>query len=200
MTDTDSPLIPGARPVPAALHAYRLIVWTAVLIAMIVLIRQPFPALPEPPGESRSTVLPDFADDFSGAASLKDLREYTADSAPKQQVVNGWYTNDMLEIIGRQNDSLLLGQAQLLESQKAATVNTYELARWQIEDRRAESLLVVLGLGAAAHIAGSSLILLIARRPRRTPGSEPGNDSGTLGPEPTVTVPDAHTFHPRPNG
>lgn len=200
MTDADSSPIPGARPVPAALHVYRLVVWTTVMIAMIVLVRQPFPALPEPPAEGRSTVQPGFADDFSGAAALKDLREYTADSAPKQQVVNGWYTNDMLEIIGLQNDSLLQGQARLLDAQTAAISHTYELSMWQMTDRRLESLLVVFGLGAAAHLVGSSLIQLLAGRGRRSQRPGPTSDeAGVPGANPE-TQPEPQPFDPRPNG
>ena len=70
-----SQAVPGTSPAPAALHVYRLVVWTAVMIAIIVLMRQPFPVLPEPPAEGRSTVQSGFADDFSGAAALKDLRD-----------------------------------------------------------------------------------------------------------------------------
>ncbi|MHA6513228.1 hypothetical protein [Tessaracoccus sp. G1721] len=199
MPDTHSAPTVAPRPEPAALHAYRAIVWAAVLVALIVLVRQPFPALPEAPDQTRTAALPDFVGDFNGAASLKQLREYTADSAPKQQVVNGWYTNDMLEIIGRQNDSLLLGQAQLLESQAAATASAYELGRWQITDRRVESLLVILGFGVAAHVAGSSLILLLARRTRRTPGGEPDDGAGPAEPELAAAATD-QPFDPRPHG
>ena len=199
MTDADSSPITGARPVPASLHIYRLVVWTAVLIAIIVLVRQPFPALPDPPAEGRSTVQPGFADDFSSAAALKDLREYTADSAPKQQVVNGWYTNDMLEIIGLQNDSLLQGQARLLDAQTAAISHTYELSMWQMADRRSESLLVVFGVGAAAHLAGSSLIQLIAGRRRSSPRSGPTSDAEDV-PGTPEWQPEPQPFDPRPNG
>ena len=190
-----SQAIPGTSPAPAALHVYRLVVWTAVMIAIIVLMRQPFPVLPEPPAEGRSTVQSGFADDFSGAAALKDLRDYSADSAPKQQVVNGWYTNDLLEIVGDQVDSLLRIEAQLLESQEAAASNAYELSVARAQDHRTESLIAVLGLGAAAHVAGSSLILLLAGRPRRA--GEDGPDA-TVEPEATVDLSEAQPFDPRP--
>ena len=193
-----SQAIPGTSPAPAALHVYRLVVWTAVMIAIIVLMRQPFPVLPEPPAEGRSTVQSGFADDFSGAAALKDLRDYSADSAPKQQVVNGWYTNDMLEIVGKQNDSLLQGQARLLEAQTTATSHTHDWSMWHLKDRRSESLLIIFGLGAAAHLAGSSLILLLAGRRRRTPRPGTTHDGGAV-PSPTLEAqPEPQPFDPRP--
>ncbi|WP_334145136.1 hypothetical protein, partial [Rhabdothermincola sp.] len=49
----------------------------------------------------------------SNASAIKkaldeaDLNELTADSAPKQQVVNGWVARDLLVINARQNDTLL---------------------------------------------------------------------------------------------
>ena len=195
MTEPQPPAIPVEQRVPAALHAYRLAVWTAVIVATIVLLQQPRTALPEAPATNRVAVLENLSSDFTEAETRKDMNERSADSAPKQQVVNGWYTNDLLEIVGDQVDSLLRIEAQLLESQEAAASNAYELSVARAQDHRTESLIAVLGLGAAAHVAGSSLILLLAGRPRRA--GEDGPDA-TVEPEATVDLSEAQPFDPRP--
>lgn len=192
------PVAHSERVQPPALHIYRLIVWAVVLVAILVLIRQPLPGLPEAPRADSSGVTSSFASDFSRASTSNDLREYSADSAPKQQVVNGWYTNDLLGIIGRQNDALLRNQSRLIEATEAATSQGYEFFLYQARDRRPESLLVVLGMGAAAHLAGSSLILLLARRPRQVKAATP-TERGEFDIENAEPPVPATPFDPRPH-
>lgn len=46
------------------------------------------------------------ADAIDSAIRVADLNELTADSAPQQQVVNGWVARDLLEIQAKQIDGL----------------------------------------------------------------------------------------------
>jgi len=50
---------------------------------------------------------------ISAALSEAQLNELTAESAPQQQVVNGWVTRDLLEIIARQQAGSDARQAAL---------------------------------------------------------------------------------------
>jgi hypothetical protein len=52
----------------------------------------------------------DHLAELDAALSLQDLNEISADSAPQQQVVNGWATVDLLEIQIRQQDDMLQAQ------------------------------------------------------------------------------------------
>ncbi|MCX7620678.1 MAG: hypothetical protein N2037_07540 [Acidimicrobiales bacterium] len=71
----------------------------AIAIAAFVVAVALRPPQPDAPMSSASAV--------TKALAEADLNELTADSAPKQQVVNGWVARDLLAINARQNDSLL---------------------------------------------------------------------------------------------
>lgn len=53
-----------------------------------------------------NTAASDRTDDVTSALFEADVNEGMADSAPQQQVVNGWVAKDLLEIQARQLDDL----------------------------------------------------------------------------------------------
>ncbi|WGT47270.1 hypothetical protein [Tessaracoccus lacteus] len=114
---------------------YRLILWFAVAVALVIVAMT----------TSRMTAR-SYADLLDLAGESFDANNGLTSGAPQQAVVNGWYTNDLLTVIGKQNNTLMSIQGSLL---------------W---------IAVILGLGVAAHVAGSSLIRLVTRpKPTQVP-------------------------------
>ncbi|MBU1801522.1 MAG: hypothetical protein KKA97_04625, partial [Actinobacteria bacterium] len=59
----------------------------------------------EPEGDSTGTA--DYSEAISSAMGDYDMNNAMADSAPQQEVVNGWVAKDLLEVIAKaQNSSL----------------------------------------------------------------------------------------------
>lgn len=166
---------PMAEPRPEiALPVYRLIVWLAVAAAVVLVITRPFPPFPEAEAAPAINSGINYYEALSEARSMADSNEKLAKGAPQQQVVNGWLTNDQLEIIGHQNSELLERLRVAQTTHDAAVALEQEQWRWEMKDRRTESLLVIFGLGAAAHLAGSAIISLVAAlRARRKPTPAP---------------------------
>ena len=54
----------------------------------------------------------DRSDEISGALLIADLNEESAESAPQQQVVNGWTARDLLEIQANQLNDIEKAQSQ----------------------------------------------------------------------------------------
>ncbi|NHB84948.1 hypothetical protein G7085_10925 [Tessaracoccus sp. HDW20] len=179
-----------------ALHLYRVIVWALVAVSAVLLVTQPLPAFPAAPDGGRAlNVTQDWAKLLKTARSDADSNNIRADTAPKQQVVNGWLTNDQLEIIGLQNaelsERLLIAQFthdQAVESQRAQW-------EWEMQDRRLELLVLIFGLGVAAHLAGSAVISLVTAT-RRNRRSTPTVDDDLPGAPGGVPVPGTPTDIP----
>lgn len=152
---------------PVALHAYRIVVWLMVAVAILVIVTRPFPPFPATEDSVAGTTGTTFLQEISEAASRFKLNESSADSAPQQQVLNGWLTNDLLTIIARENAATA-----------AALTAEQQRWEWEMKDRRTESVIVILGLGATGHLLGSAAIGLIAAlRRRETPTSPEGPPS-----------------------
>ncbi len=65
------------------------------------------PAIPDTPRASAQERVGDRESEIERALSDAELNENIADSAPQQQVVNGWVARDLLEIIAmQQNDDV----------------------------------------------------------------------------------------------
>lgn len=164
-----------------AQHSYRILVWIIVAVAILVVVTRPFPSFPkteQPPiGSSADTYL----QEVSEAASRFARNERTADSAPKQQVLNGWLSNDLLTIMARENAEAVERLRAIQQLQKAAADADRERWEWQMRDRRVESMVAILGLGAASHLLGSSVIGLLGARRRQQPAA-PAQVSPPAGP------------------
>lgn len=198
MTTQDPPSHePSASRPPAAVHLYRMIVWLAVAAATLVVITRPFAPFPDAPHAGALGAMPNFQSSITSAGTRNALNEARADSAPQQQVTNGWYANDLLEVVAEENISVVEALRELEVTQREATQSAWEMDAWRAEDRRIESLLVIFGLGAAAHLAGSSLIVLLARRQSKGaahgPEPEAANTNDHLDLEPGT-----ESFDPRP--
>ncbi len=166
---------PMSEPRPGiALPVYRLIVWLAVAAAVVLVITRPFAPFPEAEAAPAINSGINYYEALAEARSMADSNEKLAKGAPQQQVVNGWLTNDQLEIIGHQNSELLERLRVAQTTHDAAVALEQDQWRWEMKDRRIESLLVIFGLGAAAHLAGSAIISLVtALRARRKPTAAP---------------------------
>ena len=66
--------------------------------------------------------------DIDTAVLFSSLNEDAADSAPQQQVVNGWLANDLLEITARQNVTIIRMQGILLALIAGAVLLHFGLA------------------------------------------------------------------------
>ena len=127
----------AARPMRegSAVLIYRSILWFVVAVALVIVAMT----------TSRMTAR-SYADLLDLAGESFDANNGLTSGAPQQAVANGWYTNDLLTVIGQQNNTLDSIQGSLL---------------W---------IAVILGLGVAAHVAGSSLIRLVTRpKPTQVP-------------------------------
>lgn len=61
----------------------------------------------------------DYAEEFTAAVRLEELRSSDADSAPKQQVVAGWGARDLLNVISRRNATVIFNQGSNLRAQQS---------------------------------------------------------------------------------
>jgi hypothetical protein len=118
------------------------------------------------PAEPETRTLQGVSDrdsDISEAMSNYTMNEYTASSAPQQQVVNGWVAKDLLEIIAKQQNDALTRD---LQSPPVAP-----------SDERIPALAGLLVLGLA-------LALVTSQRPR----VEDGNTTNPSEPNPHATA------------
>ncbi len=80
---------------------------------------------PPPVADTRFNLsVGDYAELVNQALDDADANESRADSAPQQQVVNGWVARDLLTIIALQNTDLLEGIGLLGEQAAAVSVPT----------------------------------------------------------------------------
>ena len=70
----------------------------------------------------------DINEEVEAAGARFDINNASAESAPQQQVCNGWYTNDLLVVIGKAlasvgetNKPILGNQQKILESNNKMT-------------------------------------------------------------------------------
>lgn len=173
-------------------NCYRLVVWLAVAIAIVVIITRPFPDFPAPAAAPAVQATSNHAARLRDAAARNDSNAANAAHAPQQQVANGWYTNDQLNIIAFENLEALERLTALQVSMAEELRTEQERWEWQMKERRVESLIVVLGLGAAAHLAGSAAFAVVGSL-RRRPRPEAPQPSPQ--PYPSVQQP---TGQPRP--
>jgi hypothetical protein len=102
---------------------------------------EPFPSLPTlAPGAT------DYAALVDSAVTIYDINNGNAESAPQQQVVNGWLANDLMGIVAVEN-AQIVSQLDVLSRQnvlayQAATVPAYQ-------DDRPAALLVIAVLSLA---------------------------------------------------
>lgn len=161
-----------------ALSLYRTIVWSVVILATLLLITRPFPPFPEHGTFVEQDASAFWGEQFDLARANADQYGLQAESTDQHIVVNGWQVTDQLEILGyevAEVQDILYTTLQHQENQW----------RWEMRERRVESLLVVFALGAAAHLLGSAVASLgAARRAQRRaapvaagtfPAPAPGN-------------------------
>lgn len=103
--------------------------------------------------------------EVQSALSDASANELSADSAPQQQVVNGWATKDLLAAIGRELGNLhqdLVDVARIRAEQIAQADLT------QVDDRVPVLLAILVGAVAWWGVLGSIGDLVLERRGRRS--------------------------------
>lgn len=124
------------------------------------------PEVPETPRNEAQEQVRNRESDIERALSDSELNEAIADSAPQQQVVNGWVARDLLEIIAtQQNDALARDEI--------APVVTPVVP----PDERTPALVGLL-------VAGLALALATTPRAAEKADRFASAPSGTPGPEP----------------
>lgn len=103
---------------------FRAVVWLIVAVTAVIVW---FAA---PSGEDAEN----WVSQVSAADARKTINDASAEGAPQQQVVNGWYVADVLPILSDQNSAL----------HSTLTVG------------RIPSLMLVFGLGYCVDVVGSS--------------------------------------------
>ncbi|MBB3037909.1 hypothetical protein [Hoyosella altamirensis] len=84
----------------------------------------------------------EFESSVDSALAAWRTNEVSADSAPKQQVVNGWVARDLLEVIAHQNNFLI---EEVRDSRSDAAWHTRAtVGMLQVRDERLPWLLVLL--------------------------------------------------------
>lgn len=114
-------------------HAIRVlgfIVLAAAAVAAFVLLA---PTAPKDVPTLPSTV--QYLSLISQALEDGETNEANADTAPKQQVVNGWVARDLLTIIAKEQADLLLAQGAIVDSNG--------ILRAQPFDERVPALIVI---------------------------------------------------------
>ena len=88
----------------------------------------------------------DYADLIESALEISELNSDNAETAPQQQVVNGWLANDLVEILAVEN-AQMVSQLDALSQQN---VLAYEAATApEQQDERPAALLVIVVLAVA---------------------------------------------------
>lgn len=200
------------RPAKWPVLVVRALVWIAVAVLAYPVVTAPAPEQPQPVKGSAPAAI-SFSMERSAAKGDNALNEARADTAPKQQVVNGWYSNELLNILSEQQDAILEMQQALIEQEPAPL---------PVRDDRPTTLLGFLVLGIAADLALTSLAALIVpvvhrvtrkpKQPKPVSGPQPQPVTGpqmqptpppaSFGPS-AGRVPPAGTFPagpPRPEG
>lgn len=159
-------------------NLYRAVVWLVVGIAMVT-IWSDIPDADETPGSGTQF----FSRLMDAASSDNDANNKRAEGAPQQQVVNGWHSNDLLGIQVMQNNAIL----EAAEHQNRGI-------------RSLTTLILALGLGAAADLLGTSLLRVrqvptILPPERAAATVEPPTETAPLMP-PTAPLPPQHTHGP----
>lgn len=72
-----------------------LVALAAAAVAVVALVQPETPSVPDHSGE------------ITAALTDAAVNEASAESAPQQQVVNGWVARDLLEVVAEQNDAAL---------------------------------------------------------------------------------------------
>lgn len=130
----------GTSSSGSGLRVLRLVALVVILVLAIGAAALALTGKPEEYDASDSGIL------ISAALSSAEANEALADSAPQQQVVNGWVARDLLSIIARQNDSALAAQAEIANQQ----ARTNQLLRGL--------LLVLVALVAGVAVIGATVI------------------------------------------
>ena len=126
----------------------------AVFFALKPAEAEPAPSLP-----TFAPQAADYADLIESALAISELNSDNAETAPQQQVVNGWLANDLVEILAVEN-AQMVSQLDALSQQN---VLAYEAATApEQQDERPAALLVIVVLalvlwGATAGQASSVL-------------------------------------------
>ena len=191
-----------------AVHIYRIVVWVAVLIGMGVTVARPFPVFPDVTDAIPVNTGINYYDAVAQAQESYDASKRLTESAIQQQVANGWLTNDLLLILTQQQSEALARARTAQAASDAAAQLEQERWEWEMKDRRVESIIVLIGLGVALHLAGSAVIALIGgRSPKPTRSHTPLDPNGSetfashQPPSPSVThaqLPQG-TMSPPPN-
>lgn len=122
------------------------------------------PELPMAPDVQTRETVSSRSSEISGALSDAELNELSADSAPQQQVVNGWVARDLLAIIAeQQNEALTRDEVPP------------PVAPAQVIDHRVPALVGLLVLGMALTMVTSGAVTT-PRTGRGDPG--PGLAAG----------------------
>lgn len=150
------------RPAKWPVFIVRALVWIAVAVLAYPVVTAPAPEQPQPVKGSAPAAI-SFSTERSAAKGANAIDEARADSAPKQQVVSGWYSNELLNILSEQQDAILEMQQALIEQEPAPL---------PVRDDRPTTLLGFLVLGIAADLVLTSftaLIVLVVHRFVREP-------------------------------
>jgi hypothetical protein len=118
-----------------------LVVLAVVAIAVFFAMAPPEPE-PVPQLPIFAPDAGDYTDLISSAVEINELNAERSETAPQQQVVNGWFANDLLQIIATEN-AQLISQMDTLAQQNAVA---YEAATApdQQDDRPIVLLIIVI--------------------------------------------------------
>ena len=142
---------------------------------------------------------------ISGALSDFDANNVNADSAPKQQVVAGWATKDLLSVVGLQNAEVISGieavNANLVELQEvqAGVVDSIKASVPPIDDRPRR--LLALGVLAICWFGVWGVVPTLNGRGRGsavTTGQSAGGSAGSM--EVVTAVPSLGSEAPQAGG
>jgi hypothetical protein len=120
------------RPMRVAIRYLGFLVLIGAAVAVWVVLA--------PKVDTKSPTLPsgtDYGSLISQALSDATANNVSADTAPKQQVVNGWVARDLLTIVAKQN-------IDILKSQGAVVDATGNLSTTPFDDRIPALLLIGL--------------------------------------------------------
>lgn len=140
-----------------------LAVLALVAVAVFFMLK-PAEAEPAPSLPTLALGATDYGALVDTAGAIYDINNDNAESAPQQQVVNGWLGNDLMEIVAVEN-AQIVSQLDVLSRQnvlayQAATVPAYQ-------DDRPAALLVIAVL-ALALWGATTPIQLSTRDGRRS--------------------------------
>lgn len=167
------------RPAKWPVLVVRALVWIAVAVLAYPVATAPAPEQPQPVRGS-VTHTTNFDLKRSAAEGDNTLNDARADTAPKQQVVNGWHANALLTIISEQQDAMLEMQRALVEQEPAPL---------PVRDDRPTTLLGFLVLGIAADLVLTSLAALIMLGVHRGTMRKGKQPQPVMGPQPQPTPP-----------